>query len=78
MFQSLFWLALGGLLQIFGFGLYTIPLAAWFVPLFVLRFSRRAKPLVGALSIWLTFLIANSIANTGSTHVMPYVTCGAS
>jgi apolipoprotein N-acyltransferase len=72
MFTSLVWLALSGLLQIFGFGLYTIPLAAWLVHLFMLRFSRGVKPLAGALSIWLTFFIANSIANTGSTHVMPY------
>ena len=72
MFTSLVWLALGGLLQIFGFGLYTIPLAAWFVHLFMLRFSRSVKPLAGALSVWLTFFLANSIANTGSTHVMPY------
>ncbi len=71
MFTSLVWLALGGLLQVFGFGLWTIPAAAWVVQLFMLRFSRRVKPLAGALSIWLAFFIANSIANTGSTHVMP-------
>jgi len=72
MFTSLIWLALGGLMQVFGFGLYTIPFAAWFVHIFMLRYSRKAKPLAGALSIWLAFLIANSIANTGSTHVMSY------
>ena len=65
------WLALGGLLQIFGFGLWIIPVTAWFVPLFLLRFSRVVKPLAGAQGIWLAFFIANSISNTASTHVMP-------
>lgn len=68
---SLVWLALGGLLQVFGVGLWTIPVAAWFVHLFMLRYSRRVKPLAGALSIWLTFFIANTIANRGSASVMP-------
>ena len=49
MFTSLVWLALGGLLQVFGFGLYTIPLAAWFVHLFMLRYSRKVKPLAGGI-----------------------------
>lgn len=69
--STLIWLVLGGLMQVFGFGLWIIPLTAWFVHLFMLRFSRGVKPLPGALSIWLTFFIANSMANRGSTHVMP-------
>ena len=69
--KSLVWLALGGLLQIFGFGLWTIPAAAWFVPLFVLRYSRMVSPLASVLGIWPAFLIANSLANSASTYVMP-------
>ncbi len=61
--QSLVWLALGGLLQLFGFGKWVIPAAAWLVPVFLLHFTRRVDPLAGALGIWLTLWIAISAAN---------------
>lgn len=61
--QLLVWLALGGLLRLFGFGKWMIPAADWLVPLFLLRFSRRERPLPGALGIWLVLWIAVSIAN---------------
>lgn len=70
--KSLIWLALGGLLHVFGFGLWTIPVAAWLVPLFLLRYTRRASPLAGALGMWPVILIANSLAHSGSTYVMPH------
>jgi apolipoprotein N-acyltransferase len=61
--QSLVWLGLGGLFQLFGFGKWMIPAAAWLVPMFLLHFTRRVDPLAGALGIWLTLWIAISAAN---------------
>ena len=49
--QSLVWLALGGLLHIFGVGLWTIPATAWLVPLFMLRYSRKAPPHVYSVAL---------------------------
>jgi apolipoprotein N-acyltransferase len=61
--QSLVWLALGGLLQLLGFGKRMIPAAAWLVPVFLLHFARGVDPLVGALGIWLVLWIAIAVAN---------------
>jgi apolipoprotein N-acyltransferase len=61
--QSLVWLALGGLLQLFGFGKRMIPAAAWLVPVFLLHFARNVDPVVGALGIWLVLWIALAVAN---------------
>ncbi len=70
--QSLVWLTLGGLFHIFGFGLFTIPIAAWFVPLFLLRFTRGNTPLFATLGLWSAFFISNAIANMANFYVMPY------
>lgn len=67
--QSLGWLALGGLFQLFCVGKWTIPLADWLVPLFLLHFVRGADPLAGALAIWVVLWIAISIANRGVLQV---------
>jgi hypothetical protein len=61
--QFLIWLALGGLLQLFGFGKWMIPAAAWLVPVFLLHFARGVDPLAGALGIWLVLWIAIAVAN---------------
>ena len=45
------WLLLGGALQIFGFGKWIVPLAAWLAPVFLLRFTRSASPLMGLLGV---------------------------
>lgn len=69
--KSLVLLALGGVLHVFGVGQLTIPAAAWFVPLLLLRYSRKVSPLAGVLGIWPVILIANSLAHSASTFVMP-------
>jgi apolipoprotein N-acyltransferase len=61
--QFLIWVALGGLLQLFGFGKWMIPAAAWLVPVFLLHFARGVDPLAGALGIWLVLWIAIAVAN---------------
>jgi apolipoprotein N-acyltransferase len=61
--QSFVWLALGGLLQLFGFGKRMIPAAAWLVPVFLLHFARGVDPFVGALGVWLVLWIAIAVAN---------------
>ena len=67
--QPLFWLALGGLMRLFSFGRWTIPVADWLVPLFLIRFTRRVEPLLASLAIWLVFWIAISISNRSILHV---------
>lgn len=69
--QSLVWLTLGGLMHLFGVGLWTIPAAAWFVPLFLLRYSRRVAPLAGVLGMWPVIMVVHSLAHGASTFVMP-------
>ena len=44
---SYVWLILGGILGLFAFGQWTIPLASWFVTLFFLRFMHSHKTLRG-------------------------------
>ena len=63
--SSLPWLALGGLFQLFGFGRWTVPAAAWLAPLFLLRFVRLEPTLVGILLAWLALFISLSIASRG-------------
>lgn len=63
--SSLFYILLGGLFQLVGFGKWIIPASAWLAPLFFLRFARGQTPLVGILLIWLTLWIALMVANLG-------------
>jgi len=65
---SFVWLFLGGVLQMFGFGKWIVPLAAWLAPVFLLHFSRSAQPVAGFIWVWLVLLVALSIANR---EVMP-------
>jgi apolipoprotein N-acyltransferase len=67
--QFLIWLALGGLLQLFGFGRRMVPAAAWLVPVALLHFARGVDPLAGALGIWLVLWIAIAVANYGVIRV---------
>ena len=50
---SIVWLLFGGFLRLFDFGRWTIPLAAWLAPVFLIRFARLNDPLMGAAVIWL-------------------------
>jgi apolipoprotein N-acyltransferase len=71
-FHALIWLLLGGITRLFSFGRWTIPLADWFVPLFLIRFMRGAHPLVGVAALWLVLWMAISISNRGILHVPGY------
>ncbi len=50
---SYLWLALAAVLFVFSSIQWTIPLAAWLAPLFLLRFVRIQRPLPGFLLAWL-------------------------
>lgn len=67
--QSVLYLALGGISRLFSFGRWTIPIADWLVPLFLIRFTRGVGPLAGSLAVWLVLWIAISIANRNILHV---------
>lgn len=60
---SFLWLILGGALQVFGFGKWIVPLAAWLAPIFLLHFTREATPVAGVLGVWLALFIAVSASN---------------
>jgi apolipoprotein N-acyltransferase len=62
---SFIWLLLGGGLQVFGFGRWMTPLAAWLMPVFILHFSHATPPLSGMLWVWLTLTIAVAVGNRG-------------
>ncbi|OYV32877.1 MAG: hypothetical protein B7Z83_10260, partial [Thiomonas sp. 20-64-5] len=53
----------GGVLQVFGFGKWIVPLAAWLAPVFLLHFTRGAPPVAGSISVCLSLFIALSVAN---------------
>jgi apolipoprotein N-acyltransferase len=56
---SYLWLALGTLLALFGSGRWTIPLAAWLGPVFMMRFVRTQKVFRGVILAWLgTYVMA--------------------
>ncbi len=50
---SYLWLVMAAALFLFYAGRWTIPLAAWLAPLFLLRFVRVQRPLPGLLIAWL-------------------------
>jgi len=58
-------LAVGGILRLFDFGRWTIPLAAWMAPVFLIRFARLNDPLMGAAIIWLVMMLAGNFALRG-------------
>ena len=54
---SFMWLAIGGFLRLFDFGKWTVPVAAWLAPVFLLRFTRTNDLLTATVAIWfVTFL----------------------
>ena len=62
---SLLWLAMGGILRLFDFGRWTIPLAAWLAPVFLIHFARLNDPFLGAVVIWLVMMLAGYFALRG-------------
>jgi apolipoprotein N-acyltransferase len=62
---SIVWLLVGGFLRLFDFGRWTIPLAAWLAPVFLIRFARLNDPLMGAAVIWLVLALVGYFALRG-------------
>jgi apolipoprotein N-acyltransferase len=50
---SYLWLAIGTVLALFSSGRWSIPLAAWLGPVFMMRFVRTQKPFRGLILAWL-------------------------
>lgn len=59
------WLVVGGILRFFDFGRWTIPLAAWLAPVFLIHYARLNDPLIGAVVIWLVMMLAGYFALRG-------------
>ena len=52
--QKYLWFGIGTILSIFAVGgRFDVALAAWLMPVFLLRFSRLSKPLIGLALIWM-------------------------
>jgi len=62
---AFYWLALGGVLQLFGFGRWMTPIAPWLAPVFLLHFAHHVPPLAGFLLIWLALALAFGISLRG-------------
>jgi apolipoprotein N-acyltransferase len=58
---SYLWLAIGALLFVVGNGRWTIPLAAWLWPVFMLRFVRTQKPFPGLIAAAVVFMVGCNI-----------------
>ncbi|MGH9059862.1 MAG: nitrilase-related carbon-nitrogen hydrolase, partial [Acidimicrobiales bacterium] len=53
------WLALGAAAALLAVGgRWGLPLAAWFAPIFLLRFARVSRPVVALLTVWLVSVVA--------------------
>ena len=62
---SFVWLAIGGGLRFFDFGRWTIPLASWLAPVFLIHFAHLNDPLLAIALIWLITMIAGYFALRG-------------
>jgi apolipoprotein N-acyltransferase len=65
---SYLWLAIGTVLSLVSSGRWTIPLATWLVPVFMIRFVRTQKTFRGFILVWLGTYVPSVIAWWG---VMP-------
>jgi len=59
------WLVLGAVLQVFGFGRWITPFAAWLTPVFLLHFAHTMPPITGTLWIWSALGLAMAISLRG-------------
>lgn len=64
-FVKFFWLVLGTALQLFGFGRWMTPLAAWLAPVFLLHFAHGLTPVIAMLWVWLGIAVAMGISLRG-------------
>jgi apolipoprotein N-acyltransferase len=66
---SYLWLASAAALTLFAAGRWSIPLAAWLAPLFLLRFVRTQRVLPGLLLAWLVRAAVTAVAAQGTILV---------
>ena len=59
------WLVIGGVLRFSDFGRWTIPLAAWLAPVFLIHFARLNDPLTATVLIWLILILAGYFSLRG-------------
>ena len=62
---STIWLLAGGVLMVFDFGKWTVPLAIWLALVCLLHFTRRTRSGWAILWVWLVLFAAVSAANYG-------------
>jgi apolipoprotein N-acyltransferase len=68
------WLALGAIFFVFGSNhQWTVPFAAFLWPIFMLRFIRIQKPLLGLITSLLVFIIGYFIASYGMLPGAPFL-----
>jgi hypothetical protein len=72
---SLIWLAIGGGLRFFDFGRWTIPLAAWLAPVFLIHFAHLNDPLAATVAIWLILMLAGYFALRGVIPLPSAISC---
>ncbi len=66
---SYLWLAIGAILLLFSNGRWIIPLAAWLVGVFIIRFLRTQKSIRGLILVLLTSIVVTIIAWQGMIPV---------
>ena len=64
-FIPFLWLLLGAVIQLFGFGRWMTPIAAWLAPVFVMHFAHAMPPLSGTLWIWFALAVALAFSLRG-------------
>jgi apolipoprotein N-acyltransferase len=72
---SYFWLVIAAALLLFAAGRWAIPLAAWLAPVFLLRFVRTQRPLIGLLLAWLVRFAVSAVVTQGTIlypGIVPY------
>lgn len=70
---SFAWLALSGVLNLLAGGRWTIAVAAWLAPVFLLHFSRTESPLAGMVWLWLVLFATTYWAYRGLIPVPGFV-----
>src|SRR5262245_27028544 len=59
------WLAIGGVLSLFSVGKWSVAVAAWLAPIFLLHFTHAKPAAVGLAWVWLALYIPLFIASRG-------------
>lgn len=63
--HPLIWLTIGGFLRLFDFGKWTISVATWLAPVFLLHFTRTNDLLTATVAIWFVTFLTSYFAYRG-------------